>query len=178
MSVWSSDYECMRSFFFFFILKRSIASLRKIILAQQVQWFVLVFYVGFILDDKNTLCNGYKLTGWSVLIWESSSIQTVFISKHVTDHNLLEDVHKDSLQIPSQINRFPCNRPDEPLTASERSAVSSRLRWRRPDASSIIVPYIIGFQKSTLLGKSLQVVRTLSSISEYSSVPFERRKEL
>jgi hypothetical protein len=55
-------------FFFYFILKRSIASLRKIILAQQVQWFVLVFYVGFILDDKNTLCNGYKLTGWSVLI--------------------------------------------------------------------------------------------------------------
>jgi hypothetical protein len=24
---------------------------------------LLVFYVGFILDDKNTLCNGCKLTG-------------------------------------------------------------------------------------------------------------------
>jgi hypothetical protein len=24
---------------------------------------LLVFYVGYILDDKNTLCNGCKLTG-------------------------------------------------------------------------------------------------------------------
>jgi hypothetical protein len=28
---------------------------------------LLVFYVGFILDDKNTLCNGCFLTGLSVL---------------------------------------------------------------------------------------------------------------
>jgi len=31
---------------------------------------------------------------------ESSYIRTVFISKHVTDHKFLEDVHEDSLQIP------------------------------------------------------------------------------
>jgi hypothetical protein len=49
---------------------------------------------------------------------ESSCIQTVFISKHVTDVKLLEDVHEDSLQFPSQINRFLCNRSDEPLKAS------------------------------------------------------------
>jgi len=29
--------------------------------------YLLVFYVGYILDDKNTLCNGYFLTGLSVL---------------------------------------------------------------------------------------------------------------
>jgi len=33
---------------------------------------------------------------------ESSCIQTVFISKHVTDHKFLEDVDEDSLQIPRQ----------------------------------------------------------------------------
>jgi len=58
---------------------------------------------------------------------ESSCIQPVFISKHGTDHKLLKDVHEDSLQIPSQINRFQYNRPNEPLKASERSVVSSRL---------------------------------------------------
>jgi len=51
----------------------------------------------------------------------------VFISKHVTDHKLLEDVHEDSLQIPSQTNWLLCNRPDEPLKASGRPAVSNRL---------------------------------------------------
>jgi hypothetical protein len=45
----------------------------------------------------------------------------------VTDHKLLEDVHEDFLQNPSQINRFLCNRPDEPLKAFERLVVSSRL---------------------------------------------------
>jgi hypothetical protein len=29
---------------------------------------MLVFYVGYILDDRNTLCNGCILIGWSVLI--------------------------------------------------------------------------------------------------------------
>jgi hypothetical protein len=59
---------------------------------------------------------------------ESPCIRIVFISKHVTDHKLLEDVHEDSLQIPIQSNRFLCNSPDEPLKASGRPAVSSRLR--------------------------------------------------
>jgi hypothetical protein len=46
--------------------------------------------------------------------------------KHATDHKLLEDVHEESLQIPSQINRFLCNSSDEPLKASESHAVSYR----------------------------------------------------
>jgi hypothetical protein len=58
---------------------------------------------------------------------ESSCFRTVLISKHVTDHKLLEDVQEDSFQIPSQINWFPCNRLDEPLKASGRPALSSRL---------------------------------------------------
>jgi hypothetical protein len=69
---------------------------------------VLVFYVGYILDDKNTLCNGCKLTGWSVFNSESSCIQTMFKSKKVTDHKLLEDVHEESLQNPRQNSRFLC----------------------------------------------------------------------
>jgi len=104
---------------------------------------------------------------------ESSFIQTVFISKHLTDHKLLEDVHKDSLQIPIQINRFLCNHLDEPLKASGRLAVSCRLCWRRTteqhhlDARSIIILHWVGFQKSTLLGKSLQVVRTTRQQSRW-----------
>jgi hypothetical protein len=99
---------------------------------------LLVFKVGYILNDKNTLCNGCKLTGWSVLISESSFTRTMFISKYVTDYKFLQDVHKDSLHIPRQKNRFLCNRPDEPLKASKRPAVSSRLRWRRPDVRATL----------------------------------------
>jgi hypothetical protein len=76
--------------------------------------------------NKNTLCNGCELTGWSVFISESSCIQTVFKSKHVTDHKLLEDVHEESLQNPSQINRFLYNSPVEHLKMSGRAAVSYR----------------------------------------------------
>jgi hypothetical protein len=67
---------------------------------------------------KSTLCNGYKINRMIGSYSDSSCIQTVFISKLVTDHKLLEDVHEDSLQIPSQINQFLCNRPNEPLKAS------------------------------------------------------------
>lgn len=55
---------------------------------------------------------------------EASCIWTVFISKHVTDHKFLEDVHEDSLQIPRQKNRFLCNHSDESLKASGCPAVS------------------------------------------------------
>jgi hypothetical protein len=53
-----------------------------------------------------------------------------------------------------------------------------------PNARSIIVQHRVGFLKSTLFGKSLQAVRTtwqhvrtMSSISEYSRVPFECGKD-
>jgi len=78
----------------------------------------------------------------------------VFKSKHVTDHNLLEDVHEEFLQIPSQINLFLCNRPDEALKASRRQSNTVRT------ARSISIQHGVGFQKSPLLGKSLQVIRT------------------
>jgi hypothetical protein len=55
---------------------------------------LLVFYVGYILDNKKHFI-GCKLTGWSVLNLESSCIQIVFKSKHVTDQKLLEDVHEE-----------------------------------------------------------------------------------
>jgi hypothetical protein len=87
---------------------------------------LLVFYVGYILDNKNTLCNGFKLTGWSVFNLECSCIQTMFKSKKVTDHKLLEDVHEESLQNPRQNSRFLCNCPEEPLKASGRPTVSYR----------------------------------------------------
>jgi hypothetical protein len=49
---------------------------------------------------------------------------TVFISSHVTEHKFLEDVHEDSMQFPSQNSRFLYNRPEGPLKASGRPAVS------------------------------------------------------
>jgi hypothetical protein len=76
----------------------------------------------------------------------------------VTDHKLLEDVHEDFLQNPSQINRFLCNRLDEPLKASRRPAVSSRLCWRRLD------------DKATLSGRWVNHYSTLSWISEVDTV--------
>jgi hypothetical protein len=48
----------------------------------------------------------------------------MFISSHVTGHKFLENVHEDSMQFSSQINRFLCNRPDGLLKASGRPAVS------------------------------------------------------
>jgi hypothetical protein len=87
---------------------------------------LLVFYVGYILNDKNTLCNGCKLRMINSYS-ESSYIRTVFISKHVTDHKFLEDVHEDFLQLQRQKSQFLCNRLDEPLKASRCLAVFSRL---------------------------------------------------
>jgi hypothetical protein len=122
---------------------------------------------------KNTLFNSCKLTRWSVLYSESSCIQTVFKSKHVTDQKLLEDVHKDSLHIPSQINRFLCNRPDEPLKASGHPVVSSKnyvedvrtTEQHSPDAGSIIIQHGIRFQKSTLLGSLYKSSRRCGNTS-------------
>jgi hypothetical protein len=123
---------------------------------------------------------------------ESSSIRTVFISKHVTDHKILENVHKDSLQIPSQINRFLYNRPNEPLKASGRPAVSRSFKvqdvrtseqHRLDDRSSFSNFYTeLDFSRHCL-GKFLQDVwttwqhvRTMSSIPKYSRFPLRARK--
>jgi hypothetical protein len=84
--------------YFLFWTENVFPNRSSVFLSQNGQMeSLLVFYVGYILDDKNTLCNSYKLTRWSAFISESSYIWTVFISKHVTDHKFLEDVHEDSL---------------------------------------------------------------------------------
>jgi len=57
------------SIFFFFWTGNVFPKWSSVFLSQNGQrGSLLVFYVGYILDDKNTLCNGCKLTGWSVLI--------------------------------------------------------------------------------------------------------------
>jgi hypothetical protein len=51
---WFLDWDC-------------ISKPVKCFLSQNDQMgSLLVFYVGYILDDKNALCNGCKLTGWLV----------------------------------------------------------------------------------------------------------------
>jgi hypothetical protein len=64
---------------------------------------MLVFYVGYILDDKNTLCNGRYLNRTIGLIQNLQVLWTVFISSHVPCHKFLEDVHEDPMQNPSQL---------------------------------------------------------------------------
>jgi hypothetical protein len=61
---------------------------------------MLVFYVGYILDNKNTSCKGCFLNRIIGVYSKSSYIQTMFKSKLVTDQKLPEDVHEDSLQNP------------------------------------------------------------------------------
>jgi hypothetical protein len=94
-----------------------------------VQWSVLVFYVGNILDDKNTLCNSCILNRLIDFIQSLQVIWTVFVSSHVTGHKVLEDVHEDSMHFPSQINQFLCNCLDRPLKASGHPAVSKSFNF-------------------------------------------------
>jgi hypothetical protein len=68
---------------------------------------VLVFYIGNILVDKKTLCNGYVLTRWLVFNSEYSCIQTMIKSKTIIDHKLLKDVHEEFLQNPRQKQSVP-----------------------------------------------------------------------
>jgi len=51
----------------------------------------------------------------------------MFKSNQLTDHKHLEDIHEESLQIPRQINRFLCNRPDGPLKESGRQSNTIRM---------------------------------------------------
>jgi hypothetical protein len=60
---------------------------------------MLVFYVGNILVDKNTLCNYCILNRFIDFIQNLQVIWIVFVSSHVTGHKFLEDVHEE----------IPCN---------------------------------------------------------------------
>jgi hypothetical protein len=68
-------------------------------------------------------------------------------------------------------------RRDAPQCLTDNDEDVRTSEQHRPDARSIMVQHRVGFQKSTLFGKSLQAVRTMSSISKYSKVLFERRKD-
>jgi hypothetical protein len=66
----------------------------------------LVFYIGYILDDKNTLCNGCFLTRLSVLFRVFKYGQCL-MSCHVYGHKFLEDANEDSVQNPRQKQLVP-----------------------------------------------------------------------
>jgi hypothetical protein len=74
--------------------------------------------------------------------------------------------------------------PDAPQCLIDNDEDLRTSEQHRSNARSIIVQHKVGFQKSTLFGKSLQVVRrtwqhvrTMSSIPEYSRVLFENGKD-
>jgi hypothetical protein len=134
-----------KKYFLLFLGQEFISKPIKCFLSQNSQReSLLVFYVGYILDDKNTLCNGCILNRFIGFIQSLQAIWIVFVSSHVIDHKFLEDVHEDSMHFPSQINRFLCNRPGRPLKASGRPLVSRSfsiedvltLDQHRPDARS------------------------------------------
>jgi len=130
---------------FFFLDQDCISKPVKCFFCQNGQrGSLLVFYVGNILDDKNTLCNSFFLNRFINFIQSLQVIWVVFVSSHVTGHKFLKAVHEDSMDFPSQINRFLCNHPDGPLKASGCPAVSRSFNvedvrtseQHRPDARS------------------------------------------
>jgi hypothetical protein len=109
-------------------------------------------------------------------------------SKKITDHKLLKDVHEKSLQNPRQKQPVPMQQSGRAFEGvwTPRSVLQINIedvrtsKQHRPDARSISIQQGVYFQKSTLFGKSLQAVRTtwqhvrtMSSSSKYSRVPFE-----
>jgi len=75
-------------------------------------------------------------------------------------------------------------RPNSPQCPAYKNEDVRTSEQHRPNARSISIQQGVGFQKSTLFGKSLQAVPTtwlhvqmMSSISEYSRVSFERWKD-
>jgi hypothetical protein len=102
-------------------------------------------------------------------------------SKTITDHELLKDKTVGSC---ATVRTGLWRRPDTPQCPADNDEDVWTLEQHRPNARSISIQQGVGFQKSTLFGKSLQAywttwqhVWTMSSISEYSRVPFKRRKD-
>jgi hypothetical protein len=153
---------------------------------------LLVFYVDNILVDKNTLCNGSILNRFIGFIQSLQVICTVFISSHVTGHKFLKDVNEDSMQFPSQINRFLCNWLNKPLKASGLLAMSrsfsiedvwtsnQHYRDARSSYSKFYTEldfsrhYLGSFFKTFL--KTWQHVRMLPSVPEHFGFPLQTRK--
>jgi hypothetical protein len=75
-------------------------------------------------------------------------------------------------------------RSDTPQCPADNNEDVRTSKQHHSDARSISIQQGVGFQNSTLFGKSLQAIRmtwqhfqTMSSISEYSRVLFEHRKD-
>jgi hypothetical protein len=66
---------------------------------------------------------------------------------------------------------------DAPQCPTDNVEAIQTSEQHRLVARSISIQQGVGFQKSTLFGKSLQTCRTMSSISEYSRVSFEHGKD-
>jgi hypothetical protein len=124
---------------------------------------------------------------------ESSCFQTMFKSNIVTDQKLLEDVHEESLQIPKPNQPVPVQPSGRAFEGIQtpRSVLQITMKTSEHQSNTFqtlgqsLFKHEDRFQKSKLIGKFLQAirmtwqhVRTLSSILEYSSVPFECYKEL
>jgi hypothetical protein len=106
----------------------------------------------------------------------------------VYGHKFLEDVHaisKSEQPVPVQSSGWGFEGVRTPRSVLQINIEDVRtLEQHRPDDRSISIQQEVWFQKLTLFGKSLQAVRTtwqhvrtMSSISEYSRVPFERGKD-
>jgi hypothetical protein len=68
-------------------------------------------------------------------------------SKTITDHELLKDVHEESLQNPRQKQPVPVQ-----LSGADNDEAVRMSEQHRPDARSISIQQGVGFQKLTLLG--------------------------
>jgi hypothetical protein len=166
----------------------------KLVKSAKLQMLIslLVFYIGYILDDKNTLCNGCYLNRISVLFRIFKFYGQCLFQAFMSCHKFLEDVYEDSMQISKSASRFLCNRLDGPLKASGCPIVSRSFSvedvWTSvqhcPDARSSFSNFYSELDFSRhLFGKFLQDVRTmwqlvqtLSSISEYFRFPLQARK--
>jgi hypothetical protein len=112
-------------------------------------------------------------------------------SKTITVHKPREDIHEESIAKTKPKQKVlvqPSGRAFEGVR-TPRSVLQINnedvrtLEQHHPDARSISFQQGVGFKKLTLFGKSLQTVWmtwqhvwTMSSISKYSIVPFERGK--
>jgi len=153
---------------------------------MQTASHLLVFYIGSILVEKNTWCNDCFLNR---IIGSIQSLQVIWTMSHFMPCVWSQVSKKMSMKIPcnfqvrtadscATVRTSLWRLSDAPQCLADWVEDVRTIEQHRPNSRSIIILHWVGFQKSTLLRKSLQVVRTLSSISEYSSVPFECGNEL
>jgi hypothetical protein len=96
-----------------------------------------------------------------------------------------EDIHEDSMQFPSQNSQFLCNRPDRPLKASGRPAVSRNFSVEDVRTSEQYRPDELDFRSRHYLGSFYKTSGRRGNTSgrclafqNILSFLFECRKEL